>query len=201
MLALGLQVQAFSGNRIRVDNHLPAGNIVVEKISGDTVYVQPDMTGHKGEWFYWAMRVRGAQGRTLVFKFPRTCVGARGAVVSLDRGKTFFFSGERTNTSFTWTFGPKDNEVYFYELTAFPLFLVAMLLISALFTLPPSNRRGGIFLRVLGALGGGFGLYFFSRVTNVMGLNGSLPLFLAAWGPALISIPLCLSLLLHYEDG
>ena len=115
MLALGLQVQAFSGNRIRIDNRLPAGNIVVEKMSGDTVYVQPDMTGHKGEWFYWAMRVRGAQGRTLVFQFPRTCVGARGAVVSLDHGKTFFYSGERTNSSFTWTFGPKDKDVYLYE--------------------------------------------------------------------------------------
>lgn len=116
MLALAtLQLQAFSRNRIWVDNRLPAGNIIVEKISGDTVYVQPDMTGHKGEWFYWAMRVRGAQGRTLVFKFPRTCVGARGAVVSLDKGKTFFFSGDRTNTAFTWTFGPKDKDVYFYE--------------------------------------------------------------------------------------
>ena len=98
-------------------------------------------------------------------------------------------------------FSARQHEVYFYELTAFPLFLVAMLLISALFTLPPSNRRGGIFLRVLGALGTGFGLYFFSRITNVMGLNSSLPLFLAAWGPALIAIPLCVSSLLHFEDG
>ena len=84
---------------------------------------------------------------------------------------------------------------------AFPLFLVAMLLISTLFTLPPSNRRGGVFLRVLGALGTGFGLYFFSRITNVMGLNASLPLFLAAWGPALVAIPICISCLLHLEDG
>ena len=98
-------------------------------------------------------------------------------------------------------FSARQHEVYFFELTAFPLFLVAMLLISALFTLPPSNRRGGIFLRVLGALGTGFGLYFFSRITNVMGLNASLPLFLAAWGPALIAIPICISCLLHLEDG
>ena len=98
-------------------------------------------------------------------------------------------------------FSARQHEVYFFELTAFPLFLVAMLLISALFTLPPSNRRGGVFLRVLGALGAGFGLYFFSRVTNVMGLNASLPLFLAAWGPALVAIPICISLLLHLEDG
>ena len=98
-------------------------------------------------------------------------------------------------------FSVRGHEVYFYELTAFPLFLVAMLLISALFTLPPSNRRGGIFLRVLAALGAGFGLYFFSRITNVMGQNGNLPLFLSAWGPALVAIPICVSLLLHYEDG
>ena len=98
-------------------------------------------------------------------------------------------------------FSARQHEVYFFELTAFPLFLVAMLLISALFTLPPSNRRGGVFLRVLGALGAGFGLYFFSRITNVMGLNASLPLFLATWAPALIAIPICISILLHLEDG
>lgn len=98
-------------------------------------------------------------------------------------------------------FSAQQHEVYFYELTAFPLFLVAMLLISALFTLPSSNRRGSGFLRVLATLGSGFGLYFFSRVTNVMGLNASLPLFLAAWGPALIAIPICISFLLHLEDG
>ena len=98
-------------------------------------------------------------------------------------------------------FSARQHEVYFYELTAFPLFLVAMLLISSLFTLPPSNRRGGVFFRVLGALGTGFGLYFFSRITNVMGLNDSLPLFLAAWGPSLVAIPICISFLLHMEDG
>lgn len=98
-------------------------------------------------------------------------------------------------------FSTRQHEVYFFELTAFPLFLVAMLLISALFTLPSSNRRSSTFLRVLGSLGTGFCLYFFSRITNVMGLNASLPLFLAAWGPALVAIPICISLLLHLEDG
>ena len=116
LLVLGiLNVQALSAGKIRIDNRLPAGNVIVDKIVGDTVFVRPDLSGHNGEWFYWAMRVRGAQGRTLVFKFPHTCVGARGAVVSLDKGKTFFFSGDRTNTTFTWTFGPKDKDVYLYE--------------------------------------------------------------------------------------
>ena len=98
-------------------------------------------------------------------------------------------------------FSARAHEVYFFELTAFPLFLVAMFLVSALFTFPPSNRQGGTFLRVLLAIGCGFLLYFFSRITNVLGQNESLPLFLAAWGPALICIPLCISALLSLEDG
>ena len=98
-------------------------------------------------------------------------------------------------------FSARAHEVYFFELTAFPLFLVAMFLLAALFTFPPSNRQGGTFLRVLSAIGSGFFLYFFSRVTNVLGQNESLPLFLAAWSPALICIPLCISALLSLEDG
>ena len=98
-------------------------------------------------------------------------------------------------------FSVKAHEMYFYELTAFPLILVAMLMISALFTLPPSNRRGGVFVRVLMALGCGFSLYFFTRITNVMGQSDSLPMVLAAWGPPLVCIPLCVSMLLHLEDG
>ncbi len=98
-------------------------------------------------------------------------------------------------------FSAMAHEVYFYELTAFPLFLVAMLLVAALFTFPPCNRQGGVFVRILLCIGGGFGLYFFSRITNVLGQNESLPLFLSAWGPALVCIPLCISVLLHLEDG
>ena len=84
MLVLGALVSLVSCNReIRIDDNLPAGNIIVEKVSGDTVYVKPDLRDTEGEWFYWAMRVQGAQGKTLVFKFPFACVGVRGAVVSL----------------------------------------------------------------------------------------------------------------------
>jgi hypothetical protein len=35
----------------------------------------------------------------------------------------------------------------------------------------------------------------------VLGQSNSLPMVLAAWGPALVVIPLCLSALLHLEDG
>ena len=47
MLVLGALVSLVSCNReIRIDDNLPAGNIIVEKVSGDTVYVKPDLRAY-----------------------------------------------------------------------------------------------------------------------------------------------------------
>ena len=98
-------------------------------------------------------------------------------------------------------FSAAQHTMYFNELIAFPVFLLSMLLIAVAVTISSGNRQGKVFIKVLSAVGAGFILYFVSRVTNVLGLSGSLPYVLAAWGPSLICIPLCLSLLLHLEDG
>ena len=98
-------------------------------------------------------------------------------------------------------FSAEQHTMYFHELIAFPMFLLSMLLIAVAGTVSSGNRQGKTFMKVLVSIGGGFVLYFLSRVTNVLGLSGSLPYFLAAWGPSLVCIPLCLSLLLHMEDG
>ena len=57
---------------VAVDANLPAGNVVVEGISGDTVRLRQDLRDTAGEWFYWAFRVTGAAGRTLTFDFTRS---------------------------------------------------------------------------------------------------------------------------------
>ena len=98
-------------------------------------------------------------------------------------------------------FSAAQHEMYFHELIAFPLFLLSMLLIAIAVTVSSGNRQGKTFIKVLSAIGLGFFLYFVSRITNVLGLSGGLPYFLAAWSPSLICIPLCLSALLHLEDG
>lgn len=98
-------------------------------------------------------------------------------------------------------FSTAQHTMYFHELIAFPVFLLSMLLIAVAVTVSSGNRQGKTFMKMLLAVGGGFLLYFVSRITNVLGLSGSLPYFLAAWGPSLICIPLCLSVLLHLEDG
>lgn len=98
-------------------------------------------------------------------------------------------------------FSTAQHAMYFHELIAFPMFLLSMLLIAVAVTVSSGNRQGKTFMKILLAIGCGFALYFISRITNVLGLSGSLPYFLAAWGPSLICIPLCLSALLHLEDG
>ena len=48
-----------------IDTEIPAGNAIVNSIEGDTVSIRQDLRDTKGEWFYWAFRVKGAAGRTV----------------------------------------------------------------------------------------------------------------------------------------
>lgn len=100
-----------------VDDVLPAGNIVFEKIEGDTVSVHQDLRDTTEAWFYWGMRVTGAAGRTLTFKFTTSdAVGVRGPVVTTDCGQTYNYGGTSvTRKQFTYAFGATENETWFYE--------------------------------------------------------------------------------------
>src|SRR5436190_1939137 len=91
-------------NAVQIDTNYPSGNIVVEKITGDTVNIRPDLRDTEGKWFYWCFRVRGAAGKTLTFKFTEVApVGVRGPAVSLDEGATWKWLGAQTNRkSFTY---------------------------------------------------------------------------------------------------
>ncbi len=98
-------------------------------------------------------------------------------------------------------FAINEHKMYYYELWAYPITLLAMILIAAIFALPQTTRQGHFLMRIVLAILSGFMLYFLGRITNVLGLSESLPYALAALGPALVSIPLCVSVLLHLEDG
>lgn len=103
---------------LSIDADIPAGNIVFEKIKNDTVYVHQDLRDTSGDWFYWAFRVCGAQGKKLTFIFNRSeAVGVRGPIVSFDSGATYDYvtvSG-LTRNKFTYTFPSDAEEVWMYE--------------------------------------------------------------------------------------
>lgn len=103
--------------RVAIDCDFPGGNIKVDAIEGDVVNLRPDLRDTRGDWFYFAFRVRNAQGRTLRFVFDRdNRVGARGPAVSLDEGKTWKFLSDKpefNSRQFSYEFGPDDNDVRF----------------------------------------------------------------------------------------
>lgn len=111
-LALGLSAQDPT-----LDADFPGGNIILEKIEGDTVSLRPDLRDTQGDWFYWQFRVRGAQGRTLAFRFTRSNpVGVLGAAASLDGGETWSWTGKESlqgTSAFRYAFPPDARDVRF----------------------------------------------------------------------------------------
>ena len=101
-----------------VDKNVPAGNIALDKIDGNTVCVHQELRDTSTPWFYWAFRVKGAQGRKLDFRFTQSvAVGTRGPCISLDKGKTWSYAAEKgaTRNTFSYTFPPDAEEVWFYQ--------------------------------------------------------------------------------------
>lgn len=97
-------------------------------------------------------------------------------------------------------FATKRYEVWFQVELARPLFLMAMVLVGAAFTMR-HTRLGGTGLSVLTAVLLGFALYFVRNFAQILGENGQIPVALAAWAPPLASILLTVGILLHAEDG
>lgn len=103
-------------SELLIDDRFPGGNIAVERIEGDRVDLRPDLRDTEGWWFYWNFRVRGAQGRTLTFRFlDRNPIGVRGPAISKDQGLSWTWMGAQhvQDASFTYSFGDDDREVRF----------------------------------------------------------------------------------------
>ncbi len=97
-------------------------------------------------------------------------------------------------------FSARNYRTFFHMELALPLFIVAMVLVGAGFTMR-HTRFGRTGLMVLMALGLGFTLYFIRNFAAILGENGQIPILLAAWGPPVAAVLLPLGLLLHLEDG
>jgi hypothetical protein len=99
-----------------LDAGFPGGNILVERVEGDDVYLRQDPRDTEGWWFYWYFRVRGAAGRTLAFHFTdKNVFAARGPAVSTDGGDTWAWLGaDRCDgAAFGYTFPAGAEEVRF----------------------------------------------------------------------------------------
>lgn len=97
-------------------------------------------------------------------------------------------------------FSSLQHRVWLQSEMARPLFLIAMVLIAGAFTMR-HTRFGGTGLAILAAVLLGFTLYFVRSFSLILGENGQLSIYLAAWAPPIASILLAFGPLLHAEDG
>lgn len=98
-------------------------------------------------------------------------------------------------------FSAHRHRLHWQALWASPVLLCAMVLVAAAFSVKINQRRGGIMMRITGGVLAGFLVYFFSQLTFALGLSSTIPLALAAWSPALVTLLLSATMLLHQEDG
>ncbi|MDC0737305.1 LPS export ABC transporter permease LptG [Cognatishimia sp. SS12] len=97
-------------------------------------------------------------------------------------------------------FSARRHTMWLHMELAQPLFLIAMVLVSAAFTMR-HTRFGRTGVAALAATMSGFALYYVRNFAQILGENGQIPIELAAWTPPVASVLLAVGLLLHMEDG
>jgi len=97
-------------------------------------------------------------------------------------------------------FSAQRHRLHFNVLLARPFLFCAMVLVAATFSLR-LQRRGGVAMLIVSGVIAGFMLYFLSDIVFALGLSAKIPVLLAAWTPAGVSMIFGASMLLHLEDG
>ncbi|MFV0268710.1 MAG: M14 family zinc carboxypeptidase [Draconibacterium sp.] len=108
-------------NTVKITSDFPGGNIVVNKISGDSVWLKPDLSFTKGEWFYWYFKISGISEKNITFTFDQNNVFSKyGPAFSLNNDFTWKWYGENriANNGFSFSFSEQDTIAFFS--VAFP---------------------------------------------------------------------------------
>ena len=97
-------------------------------------------------------------------------------------------------------FSAQRHLLQWLQLLATPLYLAAMTLVAAIFSLHlPRRSRSG--LLIVASFVAGFAIFIIRDISGVFGVAGQIPMFVAVFVPVAMISFLSLALLLHIEDG
>jgi lipopolysaccharide export system permease protein len=157
-----------------------------------------------GAWTLSEAWVSGAEGKPThhtVFDLPTTLTPAQiqesfasPDTISFWNLPGFILTAQRAG------FKATRYLLYFDSLLVLPAMFAAMVFMAASFSLRLA-RLGGMGRVVLYSALSGFGVYFFSNLTQALGESSILPVPLAAAAPAATAILIGMTLVFHREDG
>jgi hypothetical protein len=109
-----------TSSSLAVTADFTGGNIVVERVEGNEVFVRQELRHTGGDWFYWAFQVRANEPCQLTFHFTDgDVVGVRGPAVSNDGGESWSWPGNEVvsrsgeGASFSYDFSGESTPVRF----------------------------------------------------------------------------------------
>ncbi len=95
---------------LAIDADFPGGNIVVEQVTETTARVHQDLRDTSSDWFYWAFRLRDAQGRDVRITFTGSNpIAGRGPAVSDDGGASWRWLGPESVDGQTISYRVPDS--------------------------------------------------------------------------------------------
>jgi len=97
-------------------------------------------------------------------------------------------------------FSALRHRMYWHGTLASPFLLCAMIFVAAVFSLR-LPRRGGVVTLIVAGVVTGFMVHFLTNLIYAFGQSGEMPVALAAWAPAMITLMVSGGMLLHLEDG
>ncbi len=108
--------ELFSQPLYYIDCHFPGGNIDIDRITEDSVWLKPDVRDTEGSWFYYNFKVKNANNQRLTFVFNRKNIfSADGSAYTKDQGETWHWLGGQnvTENSFQFDFNKDDSCIQF----------------------------------------------------------------------------------------
>ena len=91
--------------------------------------------------------------------------------------------------------------IHFHSLLALPLLFAAMVSIAAVISLKPSLRSGGTLQMIMTGIFAAFLIFFLANFLKALGASNQMPVLIAAWSPAVITLMIGFGALLSIEDG
>ena len=100
------------GAIVEINADFPGGNIILDSISNDTVYIRPDNRDSEKPWFYWYFEVKSTNKNQLIFKFNQSnSMSTFGPAYSRDRADSWNWLFTTPSDQDHFTFNFETNEV------------------------------------------------------------------------------------------